>query len=794
MDRLGLRITMAIAIPVVAFLIMAGIALGERERLGREMAATGEMAALATEGKALVHALQDERAGSVGYLSGLDNEFWYILEEARDATDELIEPFRERWQQLAGADGGVLPPHTLLDRVDEDLRSLMHVRELVNRQALHPLEVLPDYDRLIQRLILMVSHPPQTPADAHLSALFSAYRPLLLLKEHAARERALGNAWLGASPPDRRVFHGFLSSVAIQELQRQQFMSLAPPDHRDALLALESQPAHQELLATRAAIINHGSAGTPEHLNMMRWYGITRERVEQLRQMERDLAAEVGVAAERAEQEVHREFMFLLGIALVLLLLTVVLSVTIARGLIKRHRERLQALERMAYLTRHDTLTGLPNRSYFNELLEAWLETARPGGHSLALYLMDLEGFSEINRIWGESVADQVLVQVTERMREALHPDALLARIYGDQFSVVVGPAGPETKVPLDGDGEAWLPRLLACLDEPFQVGRRRIELRGNIGWVTCPPFTRHASELLSNAGFAVEYAKSSPRRRYRRFESKMLEQHAALVEMDRDLEKALEQHEFQVHYQPKLDLETGRVVSLEALLRWDHPQRGMVPPDEFIPRAEANGTIIEIGDYVLREACQQAQAWRQHLAPDLTVGVNLATLQLYQADIVERVRQILAESGLPPEALELELTETGLMEDMDAATEVLQRLRGLGISLSVDDFGTGYSSLAYLRRFPLQGLKLDKRFVSDLESSDEARMIATAVLRLARSLSLRSVAEGVETEAQAVWLRTRGCQLGQGYLYAPAMPPDAFVLWLGEEASRRAGRGVRGV
>ncbi|TVQ68719.1 MAG: EAL domain-containing protein [Chromatiaceae bacterium] len=778
MDRLGLRITLAIAIPVVAFLIMAGIALGERERIGREMAATGEVAALATEGKALVHALQDERADSVGYLSGLDNEFWYILEEARDATDGLIGPFRERWQQLASGHEG-LPPHTLLDRLDEDLRSMAQTRGLVNEQVLHPLEVLPAYDRLIQRLILMVSHTSQAHADAQLTALYNAYRPLLLLKEHAARERALGNAWLGAFHPDRRVFHGFLSSVAIQDLQRQQFMSLAPPGHRDALLELESLPAHQEMLAARAAMINQGSAGRPEHLNVMRWYGITRERVHQLRQMEQDLATEIRAAAARAEREARREFMVLLGIALILLLSTVALSVAIARGLLKRHRERIQAMERVAWLARHDTLTGLPNRSHFTEWLEQRLEAARPGGSSMTVYLMDLQGFSEINRIWGESVADQVLVQVTERMRGLLHPDALLARIYGDQFGVVIGPSESRSGMDAAEGGEAFAQRLLACLDEPFQVGRRRIEMRGNVGVVACPPFPRHASELLSDAGFAVEYAKSSPRQRYRRFEPRMLERHAALVDMDRDLEKALERGEFQVHYQPKLDLETGRVVSLEALLRWHHPRRGLVSPDEFIPRAETNGTIIEIGDYVLRVACAQMHAWRQSLCPDLTVGVNLATLQLYQADIVARVRQALAESGLPPEGLELELTETGLMEDMDAAAEALERLRGLGVSLSVDDFGTGYSSLAYLRRFPLQGLKLDKRFVSDLESSDESRMIASAVLGLARSLSLRSVAEGVETQAQADWLRERGCRLGQGYLYAPAMSPDEFVLWL---------------
>ncbi|MCG5535585.1 putative bifunctional diguanylate cyclase/phosphodiesterase [Ectothiorhodospira mobilis] len=761
-DRLGIRITLAIGIPLLAFLLMALVVLEDRYAAARHMEQVQAQAALGYRVQALVHALQAERDSSAGYLSGRDNEFFSILERARRRTHEAMGAFMGRADQVPPALEG------LVSGIRRDLADLDAHRDRVDRLQLPPLEVLPVYDRLIQRLILVAAHLTGEGGAGDLSGLLNAYRPLLLLKEHAALERALGSAWLSGASEDPDVFYRYLSNQAIQEQQRSQFLSLAPPALGNALLMLESETAYQSLRAARAAIINHGVASRPPHLSAVEWFGLTRERLERLRSLEQNVAERILERARGARSGAWRGFAWMSVAGGVLLLLVLALSAAIVRDLMRRHRSHQQALDRAEYLVRHDALTGLPNRHHFTELLDVELGQAREARRPLGLCLVDLAGFSDINRIWGDAVADEILNQVAARLAAQVGHDGLLARIYGDQFGVILRQGFSVAQ------REGRVMELLAVLDTPFQVGARRIEVNGHAGLVACPPYPEHGSQLLAHAGIAVEGAKGTPGSRWLQFEPGMLYRHTRLVEMDHDLERALDQGQFHVVYQPQVDLEDGRIVSLEALLRWHHPQRGWIPPDVFIPRAEANGTIIAIGDFVLNAACRQAQHWRQAGLGGLAVAVNLSTVQLYQADLVDRVRAALEASGLPATALELELTETGLMEDMDTACQVLAQLRAMGVGLSVDDFGTGHSSLAYLRRFPVNCLKLDKRFVGDLEAGGDAEVIAGAVLALAQSLGLTCVAEGVETRAQADWLRARGCRQAQGYLYARPQSAEA--------------------
>ncbi|WP_412851716.1 putative bifunctional diguanylate cyclase/phosphodiesterase [Ectothiorhodospira shaposhnikovii] len=753
---------------MTAFLIMATIALGEHHQRHEERTRMIQVAQLALDGKALIHALQAERGSTAGYLSALDNDFRAILDEHRDATDQALRRYQRDetiYQRVTGADLAVFRR-----QLEEGAARLEAHRERVDRHLLHPLESAEPYGRLIDPLILIASSTPEAGATPGMLSLLAAYRRLLMLKEQAARERSLGSAWLTAGTPDPVIFRNYLQRVAVQELQRSQFLKLAPDIYVDRLHALEQQPAHQEVMAIRAAITQQGETQKPAGLNGLHWFQVTSERIDGLHQLERTLVRDILDTGRDIKAASQRQWITLLGVTLALLILTLALSLTIARTLLQRHDRHAQAMQRIQFLASHDALTGLPNRDHFKEHLNQLLFLARSEKRSLGVFLLDLEGFTDINRIWGESVADELLCRVSERLCRLMGPDVLMARIYGDQFGVVLYDS-PQLDSP-----ERLAADLLGALRPPVEIGPRRIEVKGNIGIVLCPPYPTDASELLAYLAFSVQNAKDDLLRRHSIFEPVIMSRHSELLQMDRDLEWALEHDEFELYYQPKVDLVTGAIVSVEALLRWNHPDQGMIPPNVFIPRAEANGSIIPLGEQVLRKACLQCQAWREQGFEDLTVAVNLSAVQLYQANFVEQVERALADTGLPAEALELELTESCLMEDMDVAERILRSLCTLGVSLSVDDFGTGYSSLAYLRRFPVSSLKLDQRFVKELEMGGEAELIAGAVLALARSLSLITVAEGVENHYQAKWLHERGCHQAQGYLYARPMPASACL------------------
>ncbi|TMJ28357.1 MAG: EAL domain-containing protein [Alphaproteobacteria bacterium] len=427
--------------------------------------------------------------------------------------------------------------------------------------------------------------------------------------------------------------------------------------------------------------------------------------------------------------------------------------------------ERRRSEDRIAHLARHDTLTGLPNRMRFREYMEGALARVRRG-EMLALHCIDLDQFKGINDALGHVAGDALLMQVATRIRACVRETDLIARFGGDEFAVVqVGLQGPQDAGTLAG-------RIVRELSEPYDFDGPLAPMSASIGIAMAPADGSDADELLRKADIAMYRAKADGRRTFRLFEPDMDAALQARRLLALDLERALKMEEFDVFYQPVVNIATEEVTGFEALMRWRHPQRGLVLPSEFIPIAEEKGLILEVGEWVLRRACRDAAGW----PPNLTVAVNLSPLQLRSRKLVRTVVHALAESGLPVSRLELEITESVLLqEDKDAAANLAQ-LKNLGVAIAMDDFGTGYSSLSSLHRFAFDKIKIDRSFVSDLSDQSGAIAIVRAVMSLANSLGIVVTAEGVETEEQLKRLRAEGCHEVQGYLFSPPRPSNEIA------------------
>ncbi len=440
-------------------------------------------------------------------------------------------------------------------------------------------------------------------------------------------------------------------------------------------------------------------------------------------------------------------------------------------------RQRTQS--RLAYLASHDSLTGLPNRTLFNERLTAEMREAARRGRRLAMLYVDLDNFKDVNDTLGHAIGDALLQQVANRIEKALHVGESVARIGGDEFALLQ--VDPEDTSRPGELGE----RLMATLCQPFMVDQRPIFIGASVG-ITLYPDDADTLELLHrNADLAMYRAKSDGRNRCHFFDETL----NAEVHRRAMLEQALREpalfSQMYLLYQPQFDLRTNTVSGVEALLRWDHPEHGSIPPQEFIPVAERSGLIRDIGVWVLRSACRQAALWRA-AGTELTMSVNVSAMQFRVGNMPDLVADILRETGLPGEALELEITETGIMHDMHDAAGTLLALHGLGVGLAIDDFGTGYSSLSYLRRVPVDRIKIDRSFINDVTSNEDAAVVATTIVNLAHSLRLTVVAEGVETLAQAEFVRNTGCVYVQGFFYAEPMAAARIPSMLHNEPPRR--------
>jgi diguanylate cyclase (GGDEF)-like protein len=412
----------------------------------------------------------------------------------------------------------------------------------------------------------------------------------------------------------------------------------------------------------------------------------------------------------------------------------------------------------------HDALTELPNRPLFLDRLEHALARAPRAGAGVAVLFLDLDRFKSVNDRFGHAAGDELLIAVARRLDESVRPGDTVARFGGDEFAVLVEEVG-------DGEASIVAARILAALEVPFSIQEKNVFVSASIGIATGQ---RGADELMRNADLAMYKAKSSGRGRYEGFEPNL---HAAVVErleLEVELRAAVENEEFILHYQPIVSIDVGKIVGLEALVRWNHPERGLVSPNDFIPLAEETRLIVPIGRWVLLEACRQAQVWNRAHGGGLAICVNISAQQLDQPGLVDDVAFALSRSGLPAGRLVLEITETLLMQDTEATITKLARLKALGVQLAVDDFGTGYSSLQYLNRFPIDILKIAKSFVDGLAGETQEIALVRAITDLAGNFSLRVVAEGVESAEQVPRLLALGCELAQGFHFSRPLEAHA--------------------
>ncbi len=439
--------------------------------------------------------------------------------------------------------------------------------------------------------------------------------------------------------------------------------------------------------------------------------------------------------------------------------------------------ERKLAEERMQHLAHHDTLTGLPNRIRITERLESTVAAARRDGGALLVAFIDLDGFKLVNDGLGHNAGDALLKVVAGRMAACLRPGDTVGRFGGDEFVLMLGGAAGGGGA--DADPAAVLESVREAVLQPISVGGQQVQVSCSIGVAVYPNDGADAETLLMHADAAMYRAKDLGKNNCQFYAREMnveIEQKLLLLE---GMRQALELRQFRLVYQPKVDLRSGRIFGAEALVRWEHPEHGVIGPDRFIPLAEESGMIVALGEWVLRTACEQNRAWQDAGLPSLRISVNVSPRQFEERRLVERVAQALADSDMAPRWLELEVTEGVIMRDLTRAIEKMGQLRTMGVSLSIDDFGTGYSSLSALKSFPISTLKIDKSFVRDLAHSAGDQAIASSIIALAHRLKLRVIAEGVETEQQRGFLLANGCDEMQGYLFSRPLPPEQLAALL---------------
>jgi len=436
-----------------------------------------------------------------------------------------------------------------------------------------------------------------------------------------------------------------------------------------------------------------------------------------------------------------------------------------------------EANAQLQHLALHDTLTRLPNRLLLEDRAQQVIEECRRSGDQCAVLLVGLDRFKTLNDSLGHFAGDTVLRTVAARLRSAVRAEDTVARLGGDEFVVLL------RRVAAAGDAERLARALIGRLSQPIQLDGQDLRIGSSVGVGIFPQHGDSPSRLIANADGALAQVKRTGGSGVAVFDPSMADILPRRLALENELRRALERGQFILHYQPKVDVRTGVIVGMEALARWNHPERGLVAPAEFVSFAEETGLIVPFGDWVVREACMQNRAWQRRGLPPMPVAVNISAAQFRQRDFVQGVAEALAETGLAARYLELELTETVVMHEPEEAASMLRELHAMGVSLSIDDFGTGYSSLAYLKRFPIRKLKIDQSFVRDIPADADDVAIVRAIVAMAHGLRLRVVAEGVEREDQLELLRTLGADEYQGYLYSRPLAAH--------EIERRLGRFV---
>ncbi|MEE3716373.1 EAL domain-containing protein [Tumidithrix elongata RA019] len=439
---------------------------------------------------------------------------------------------------------------------------------------------------------------------------------------------------------------------------------------------------------------------------------------------------------------------------------------------IKEHyqEENEQATVKLAHLSHYDDLTQLPNRILFHSLLRESILHSQLNHKQIALLFLDIDNFNIINNTLGYDIGDQLFKAIAERLRRHVSPSDVVARLRGDEFAVIfVDPINAE-QVKLK------VQKILDLLSKSFSLCGQNIFITTSIGITLYPNDHHEADELIKNADLAMYHAKAQGRNSYQFYSSQLNTQSSEHMALANSLHQAFEQNEFRLHYQPLLDLKTKQIVGAEALIRWQHPKLGLVMPGKFIPIAEETGLILRLGEFVITSVCQQLQAWQQKGLPHGRIAINLSGQHFRLQDSLRHtIAKILRDYNISPIHLEVELTESEIMQNSDRTIQVLSELRNIGIHIAIDDFGTGYSSLSYLKHFPVDTLKIDRCFVQDVTTDRHDAAITIAMIDLAHNLSLNVIAEGVETEEQLAFLTQNGCDRMQGYLFSRPVPPEEF-------------------
>jgi diguanylate cyclase (GGDEF)-like protein len=439
----------------------------------------------------------------------------------------------------------------------------------------------------------------------------------------------------------------------------------------------------------------------------------------------------------------------------------------------KQRRVRVLAEAKLLYQAHYDALTDLPNRALLHDRLSQCVIHARRRGLEVGVLFIDLDRFKPVNDTLGHAIGDALLRQVAERLRNCVRSEDTVARMGGDEFVVVLA----EISEPSDASTVAR--KVTEAMVAPFDVGNNEVFVTASIGIATFPSGGNDAQTLISNADAAMFEAKEAGRNTHKVYTPQMNERAMDQLVMERDLRRALERKEFLLHYQPKLDLKTGRICGLEALIRWQRPGKGLIPPSQFIPILEDTGLIVPVGEWVIGAACAQLREWNDEGIEVQSVAVNLSAKQFLHHGICQSIERALLKHRIAPHLLAVEITETAAMKDPQKVAAILRELRSQGLKISLDDFGTGYSSLGYLKNFPVDALKLDRSFVSGLPTNSDDVAIARAVIGVAHSMGLRVVAEGVETHAQRGFLADHGCDEIQGYLLSRPLPASECRTFL---------------
>jgi len=460
-------------------------------------------------------------------------------------------------------------------------------------------------------------------------------------------------------------------------------------------------------------------------------------------------------------------------------------TVTDVRGAITHYigwladiSERKSADERIRYLAQYDALTGLPNRALFQDRLLQAMANAQRDGEKFAVLFLDLDRFKTINDSLGHPIGDRLLQQAAARLTASVRPIDTVSRQGGDEFVIIL------LQIKNAADPALLAQKILTSISQPYDIDDLELHVTPSIGIAIYPEDGRDTESLIKNADAAMYHAKENGRNNYQYFTENLNARAFERLSLENSLRRALERREFLLHYQPLVNLGSGAIIGAEALIRWQHPDFGLVPPDKFIPVAEDCGLIVPIGEWVIQEACRQNKAWQDAGLAPIPVAVNISALQFRQKNLEEVIQRILTESGLAAGHLEIELTESVIMKGAESTVETLLRFKKMGLRLSVDDFGTGYSSLSYLKRFPIDKLKIDRSFVRDVSIDPDDAAIASAIIAMAHRLRLRVIAEGVESQDQLDFLRQEGCDEAQGYHYSKPLPADGMERLLREGKS----------